>query len=299
MSDLTTTGLIIAGGQQALIAAKEFFSKLLSPSIEEAGLIFKDEIAVYRFKNQIRLLNKTKEICEANGISPKAISPKLLLPLIDHASLEDDELLQDKWAILLSNLVDSEQNIENHVFPYLLSQISKNEFFFLERICLQQIDRGNYLANKVTETFELHKIKSPQLSKIIDEYESQINEHLSQGTSQISPQVRELISKRDKYKTELSDLKFQEMKARSDLKQPQYIINQGLRAYEFSNLTRLGLINTSHETFLDRYNDIPPLEYPSKPNSFSRKVKLDSKANTSISELGFFFMQACIEKKKQ
>ena len=33
-----------------------------------------------------------------------------------------------EWAILLGNMVDSEQNIENHVFPYILSQISSNEF---------------------------------------------------------------------------------------------------------------------------------------------------------------------------
>lgn len=132
--NLTTTGLIIAGGQQALIAAKEFATKLLSPAIEEVGLILKDEIAVYRFKNQIKLLTKTKAICESNGISPKAISPKLLLPLLDYASLEDDEIIQEKWAILLSNLADSDQNIDNHVLPHLLSQISRSEYLFLENV---------------------------------------------------------------------------------------------------------------------------------------------------------------------
>lgn len=61
------------------------------------------------------------------------ISPKLLTPLLEYASLEDNEKLQDKWATLLANMVDSDQNVENHVFPYLLSQVSIQEFELLEK----------------------------------------------------------------------------------------------------------------------------------------------------------------------
>ena len=64
------------------------------------------------------------------NIPTKIISLKLLCPLLDYSALEEDEVLQDKWATLLGNMVDSEQNIENHVFPYILSQISKQNFFF-------------------------------------------------------------------------------------------------------------------------------------------------------------------------
>jgi hypothetical protein len=53
---------------------------------------------------------------------------------LDHAALEDDPEIQDNWAILLSNKVDLRQNIQNHIFPYILSQLSKNEFNFLEGV---------------------------------------------------------------------------------------------------------------------------------------------------------------------
>ena len=120
--------------EKSLAVAKDFVDKLIMPSIEETGLLLKDHVAKWRFQNQVKILNKAKEYCESNNISPKQIQLKVLCPFLDYSSMEEDEVLQDKWAILLSNLVDSEQNIENHVFPYVLSQLSSNEFLVLEKV---------------------------------------------------------------------------------------------------------------------------------------------------------------------
>src|SRR6185437_12520206 len=49
-------------------------------------------------------------------------------PLLEYASLEEDPVLEAHWSTLLANLVDSEKNIDNHVFPYIMSQISSNEY---------------------------------------------------------------------------------------------------------------------------------------------------------------------------
>jgi hypothetical protein len=57
----------------------------------------------------------------------------LLVPYLENAGLEEDEFLQDKWATMLGNMLDSEQNIENNIFPFILSQISKNEFEALNK----------------------------------------------------------------------------------------------------------------------------------------------------------------------
>ena len=111
----------------------------------------KDSVALWRFKNQVRILNKAKACCERNNISPKAISLKLLCPLLEGAALEEDETLQDKWAILLSNMVDSEQNIQNHVFPYILSQMSSNEFLFVERVFRDKKGKSTFTAGGVRQ----------------------------------------------------------------------------------------------------------------------------------------------------
>ena len=110
--------------EKGIDLAKSFVDKLIVPSVEEVGLLLKEQVTFWKFKNQVRMLNKAKVYCEKHKISPKTISVKLLFPLLEYAGLEEEEELQDKWAILLSNMVDSEQNIQNHVFPYILTQIA-------------------------------------------------------------------------------------------------------------------------------------------------------------------------------
>jgi hypothetical protein len=138
--DITSTAL-----EKTIDTAKEFLDKLIMSSVEEAGLIIKDQIVYLRFKNQIRILNKARENCERQKVTPKSISLKILAPLLQNATLEDNEELQDKWAILLTNLVDSNQNIENNVFPYLLGQLSLDEFKILEEINKERVKSCKFL----------------------------------------------------------------------------------------------------------------------------------------------------------
>src|SRR5690606_28202999 len=125
------------------------------------GLLLKDKVTFWKFKNQIRILNKAKDYCEKNNISPKTISLKILCPLLDNAALEEEEELQNKWAILLSNLVDSDQNIENHVFPYILGQISTNEFLFLEKMFNDKNER----VIRLSQELEAFRKEKPELEK--------------------------------------------------------------------------------------------------------------------------------------
>ena len=127
--DITSTAL-----EKGIDLAKDFLEKLVFPAVEETGLLIKEKVTFWKFKNQVKMLNKAQKYCEKNGITPKSISLKLLCPLLDNAALEEEEILQDKWAILLSNMVDSDQNIQNHVFPYILGQLSANEFLLLEKV---------------------------------------------------------------------------------------------------------------------------------------------------------------------
>src|ERR1039458_8914342 len=93
--DVTSTAL-----EKGIEVAKGFVDRLVNPSIEELGLLMRDQVSLWRFKNQVNILNKAKSICEKNNITTKSISPKLLCPYLENASLEDDIFLQDKWANL-------------------------------------------------------------------------------------------------------------------------------------------------------------------------------------------------------
>ena len=156
--DITSTVV-----EKGIDIARSFLDKLIMPPLEETGLLLKDQVTLWKFKNQVRMLNKAKEYCEKSNISPKTISLKVLCPLLDYSGLEEDEVLQDKWAILLSNMVDSEQNIENHVFPYILSQLSSNEFLILEKV----YDEKQIRVANLTKELKEFKESRPSIEKEI------------------------------------------------------------------------------------------------------------------------------------
>ena len=107
---------------------KDFVDKLITPAIEEAGLLFSDRIRFIRFKQQVKILSLAKHYAEQKNINVKSIPVKILVPLLENASLEENEEMQDKWAKMITNMADSETNLQNQIFPYLLSQISLSEY---------------------------------------------------------------------------------------------------------------------------------------------------------------------------
>jgi len=124
--------------EKGLELAKEFLGKLVSPTIEEVGLLLSDHVKYFRFKNQVRILLKAKSYVEEKKVPLKTIPTKVLVPLLENASLEDDETLQDKWAKMLANMVDSEKNLQNKIFPYILSQLSIEEFEELKELLIKE-----------------------------------------------------------------------------------------------------------------------------------------------------------------
>ena len=114
--------------EKGLDLIKDFTQKLIGPSIEEVGLLMSDTIRYFRFKNQVDILVKAQEYVKNKKIDVKEIPTKILVPLLENASLEEDEKMQDKWAFMIGNLADSEQNLQNQIFPYLLNQISLDEY---------------------------------------------------------------------------------------------------------------------------------------------------------------------------
>ena len=80
--DITSTAF-----KKGIDLAKDFLDKLTGPAIEETGLLLKDKVTLWKFKNHVKILIKAKEFCEKHEITTKAISLKLLCPLLDYAAL--------------------------------------------------------------------------------------------------------------------------------------------------------------------------------------------------------------------
>ncbi|MGI4872068.1 MAG: Abi-alpha family protein [Janthinobacterium lividum] len=136
MSDpITTVVTVISEHPQAAAAVasiygvvKPFLAKILGPAADEVGEIGRDYIKGFRAKNiEDRLTGADKLLGEA-GIEPQPVPPKVLVPLLEAASLEDNPLLSEQWECLLANAAN----------PYARAKIDGNLVDILKQINYNQ-----------------------------------------------------------------------------------------------------------------------------------------------------------------
>lgn len=125
------------------------FGKIAGPFADEFGLIVGDRMRFYRLSRAIALLEKTKLMFEAARFDPCQVPPSLFLPIIDNASVQDNEALHDKWAALLANAAAPGNNILP-AFSETLKQLSASEAQFLDRAFDQVADDQKAVAYPVS-----------------------------------------------------------------------------------------------------------------------------------------------------
>lgn len=113
--------------------AKDFIKQIINPSLSELGELFADNVRYLRFKNQIKILNKAQALLSENDSGLKKIPLKILVPMLESASLEEDEALQDKWSSLLANAADSDRELlAPIVYTSILNNLTPNEAIALD-----------------------------------------------------------------------------------------------------------------------------------------------------------------------
>jgi len=286
--------------EKGLEIAKSFVDKLVMPTIEETGLLVKDHITMWRFKNQIKMLNRAKEYCEKHNIEPKKISLKVLSPLLDYSSLEEDDEMQDKWSILLTNLIDSEQNIENHVFPYILSQLSKDEFFPLEIIFNNCVIRRENLKVELNNFIIEKKIREEDYKKQIDLIKEEISEKENEIQKGWNNEVWKLNQKIRELEREIINLESEEIKIKHSIIRPEIVSDELFKNYELSNLIRLGLVKEIKDFYAESQTLEIPIsyehEYSTTYTNVDLDIDVDSVTEYILTELGELFFKACKEK---
>lgn len=115
--------------------AAELLEKLAGPACKELGLLLQENVRLARFRNTVRILDQVREIIAKADISPQAVPLRTLVPLLEHASLEDDPDMQLKWASLLANAsTDLSETTQYPAFPAILSQLSPKEAKMLDAL---------------------------------------------------------------------------------------------------------------------------------------------------------------------
>jgi len=138
--DIIHAAPAIAQGAGALAAAVPFTAvvkRMLGPAADEVAEMLRDQVRVYRYGRQLKLLEKAEKMAEDAGFTPQAVPPKVLFPLLEGASFEDDENLHDMWAALLANAASLEHATKVRPgFVAILRQMAPDEAGLLKWICV-------------------------------------------------------------------------------------------------------------------------------------------------------------------
>jgi hypothetical protein len=92
---------------KALESVADLLQRIAGPLADEVGDSFAISYRPYRVKLGLKALQKTQRMLKEAGISPQAVPPRLFLPMMEAASIEDDEDLHTHWAALLANAATS------------------------------------------------------------------------------------------------------------------------------------------------------------------------------------------------
>lgn len=106
---------LTAGGE-------EFFKRIggaLGGTVAEAL----GNVKARREENATSTLNRAAEISAAAGLEPRPVPLRLLAPILDGASVEDEPSMQERWAALLANATANPDAIPP-LFPRMLAELT-------------------------------------------------------------------------------------------------------------------------------------------------------------------------------
>lgn len=133
--------MVKAGVEGAVFGAiegsgfRDLVQQFLGPLATEVGTGLGYVGTVLRMKLALSMMQKASKILFDAGIDPKAVAPKLFLPILEHASLEDDEYLQERWAALLANAASPDGSSQVHPsFAEILKELTASDAIFLSTI---------------------------------------------------------------------------------------------------------------------------------------------------------------------
>jgi uncharacterized protein YbcV (DUF1398 family) len=192
--------------KQILEKSEQLLKTLFGQSFDEIGGMIADQVKLRRFKNQIKIFGKAQEILKENKIDPKKVSLKVLAPLIELSSYEEEETLQDKWANLIAYVLKGNADTvfqQNSIT--ILNKLSNVEAVFLDGLYEEVQKKRVAQFNTLLERYEKTQRDYPDYK--FNTYPKQPHEfHTSEFTYIIHKYVKERKLERSEFHLMISNL---------------------------------------------------------------------------------------------
>lgn len=123
--------------EKSFAGIEGFLKKVCVPLLDELGLMMKDRIRLWRLNNILKTLDKAQGKLEfiKDNLELKA-PPRIALSIIENASLNDDDEVQELWAgLFVSSCTKDGIDDSNLIFIDLLKQLTKSEGRIFKYAC--------------------------------------------------------------------------------------------------------------------------------------------------------------------
>lgn len=114
-------------------AVQHFIGTIVGSPAHEAGAWLADSIRYKRWKSQVKIMTKAQRHLQNTGIDAQTVDLTVLVPLLEAASLTEDEEMQDRWASLLANAASGDDAV-SPAYPSILSQLAPRDARVLNAI---------------------------------------------------------------------------------------------------------------------------------------------------------------------
>jgi hypothetical protein len=151
--DITTGAVIIAGikyvGPHAGKVVADFTAAVFMPTGQAIGQALAHPILEWQKRRAARaeaVIQEAAMQLHAAGLEPQPVPGRILMPLLEKASVEEDETLRTRWIRLLASAA-SRGNAIPPAFVSILGDLSPTEARFLE------LAHDHYLKNTRNEVY--------------------------------------------------------------------------------------------------------------------------------------------------
>jgi hypothetical protein len=141
-------------GIEATRQVGAFVSRIINEPLEAVVGMFTDKLQFMRAERQLRLVERWPQILRERKIEGalRIVPPKFALPIIENASLEEDDELQDLWANLLASAVDPNfKTTIRSAFIEILKQLEVVDVHVLNAIFEETRSPSDDSADKLTD----------------------------------------------------------------------------------------------------------------------------------------------------
>jgi hypothetical protein len=134
-------------------AVGEIIKDVADPPAQIIGSWLRDIVLIryskWRLKQATKVVEGAGKILAELDLEPNVCKPKILLPLIEQASLEDDEDLTKKWMGLLASSVTG--NSIHPSYSRILSELVQSEAKIIDYLYSLEIELENLIEDRTFE----------------------------------------------------------------------------------------------------------------------------------------------------